>query len=437
MFNQKALKEQIAGLERQVQELRAFQQAVQDGMAVIEFTPDGKVLTANDIFLQVMGYTLDEIKGEKHRMFCEPSLINTPAYEEFWANLRAGKSESGTFQRRDKNGRSIWLEATYSPIKIAGEVTKVVKVAMETTEDVLAARSQQALLDALDHSLATIEFKPDGTITKANKNFTDTMEYSLSEIVGQHHKMFCEPEFYEKNPHFWEDLASGQTKSGQFQRLTKSGRKIWLEATYNPVRADNGEVLSVVKFASDITNQIAAKEELQSAAGYANDQSLEAAKSIEEGTNAIQAVVNINKSIAEELLASFASVENLNTESDKIRAIVTTISEVADQTNLLALNAAIEAARAGEQGRGFAVVADEVRMLAARTSSSTTEISNVVKKNIELMQSALQSMEKVQGMTREGEKLTGDTFALMEELRRGTSEVSKVLADSHARINQG
>lgn len=436
MFGQKALKEQVAALELKIQELSAYQQAIHDGMAVIEFTPDGKIISANELFLQVTGYSANEVIGEHHRMFCEPEIANSPEYAEFWPNLKAGMSNSGTFQRIDKNRRTIWLEATYSPIKVHGVVTKVVKVALEVTEDVLSRKAQQAMLEALDRSLATIDFTPEGYVNKANRNFTQTMEYSLDEIVGQHHKMFCEPEFFEDNPDFWNDLGMGKAKAGQFQRVTKSGRKVWLEATYNPVLADSGKVISVVKFSSDITDQMNAKHELQTAAGYANNQSLEAAKSIEQGTNAIHEVVNLNKSISQELLASFDSVEKLNTESDKIRDIVTTISDVADQTNLLALNAAIEAARAGEQGRGFAVVADEVRMLAARTSSSTTEISDVVKKNIALMQSALESMEKVQSMTQDGEKLTGDTFELMEGLRTSTAEVSKVLAESHAKINQ-
>lgn len=436
MFGSRKLQQRISDLELEVERLEAYRSAIDNAVASIEFSPDGVIVDANQNFLKTVGYSRDQVIGQHHRMFCAKDYASSPEYESFWQDLAAGKSSSGKFQRYDSSGEPVYLEAQYTPIASKGNVEKVVKVAFNITNDANESLTQAAMLQALDRSMAIIEFTPDGEIVKANDNFTQAMGYGLNEIVGKHHRMFCEKEFYEKNPNFWAELAGGNIKSGQFQRLTKSGNSIWLEASYNPVKNQLGHVTSVIKFATDISPQIELKEQLDLAAGYASEKTGAAAQTVERGTSAIQEVVNLNSSIAKELTASCEAVANLNTESSKIKDIVTTISDVADQTNLLALNAAIEAARAGEQGRGFAVVADEVRMLAARTSSSTIEIGDVVKNNIALMKTALESMERVQEMATEGEKLTGDTFALMEEVRSTTAEVSRMLAESHDRFNQ-
>ncbi len=436
MFGNNKLHQRIAELEHQVQLLTAYRTAINNGVATIEFEPDGTIIEANQNFLKTVGYQRDQVVGHHHRMFCTEQYARSPEYQKFWADLARGQATTGKFQRLDSSGETLYLEATYTPITIAGQVVKIVKVAFNTTNDAQETQSQKAMLEALDRSMAIIEFTPEGEILKANENFTNAMGYSLSEIVGKHHRMFCDQDFYDKNPDFWTELARGVIKSGQFERVTKSGSPIWLEATYNPVKDDRDRVTSVIKFATDISSQVELKKQLDDAAGYASERTGAAAKTVEQGTSAIQEVVNLNSSISKELTASCEAVANLNTESSKIKDIVTTISDVADQTNLLALNAAIEAARAGEQGRGFAVVADEVRMLAARTSSSTIEIGDVVKNNIALMKTALESMEKVQEMATEGEKLTGDTFTLMEEVRSSTAEVSRVLAESHERFNK-
>lgn len=436
MFYSRKLKEQILELKKSLGMSNAFYDAIRSSLPLIEFSPEGIVIEVNDNFLDIFGYSRQEAIGQHHRVFCDNQYTKTSDYEQFWRNLHLGEKTSGTFQRIDKFGNTVWLEATYSPIEVNGSIERIVKTALDVTENTRNRMKNKAMLVALDRSLATIQFSPDGQIQDANQNFLDAVGYSLGEIVGKHHRLLCDEFFLQDQPSFWLDLGRGLAKAGQFKRITKSGDPIWLEATYNPVLDAAGNVDSVIKFASDITNKTTARDNLIEAAGYAKKESLTAEATIADGVSSMQGVVEINKTITQELAESSNSVENLHDQTDKIRDIVTTIGQVADQTNLLALNAAIEAARAGEQGRGFAVVADEVRSLAARTSSSTVEISAVVQNNVEMTAKAMESMERVKQMAQEGEKLTDETFGMLEGIRTSTSEVAQILAVSHDRIKK-
>ena len=197
--------------------------------ASISFLPDGTVLDANALFLDTVGYSLEEIQGQKHALFCPTEVISSLDYKNFWSDLAAGKSKQGTFLRKNKSGSDIWLEATYFPVEINGKIIKVIKIASDVTRNKIMADSQSAVYNAIDRSSATIEFMPDGTIITANDNFISTMGYrSQKDIIGQHHRQFCTPEFYQENPHFWAELANGDFKTGQFKRINKQGKTVWL-----------------------------------------------------------------------------------------------------------------------------------------------------------------------------------------------------------------
>ncbi len=428
MFNSK-LKAELQQCQDQLLEQQGFFDAVHSSVATITFTPDGTVLAANDLFLNVVGFSAPEVIGQHHRIFCDKLYAQSSDYQQFWADLKQGRSRTGVFQRFNKRGEVIWLEATYFPVKLRGVVTKVIKIAADITEHHLQLLSQQAVVTALDRSLAVIEFTPGGEVIAANGNFLHTMGYTLAQVQGKHHRIFCDDQFYRDQPHFWDELGRGQFKSGLFCRQNSHGSKVWLEATYNPILDDNRRVVKVIKFASDITERINKSDAVREAAMLAHDAARETLNCAERGAGLLSSVVDTSSLIASQLTHSIGLINQLNEQSRSIEAIVSTISSIADQTNLLALNAAIEAARAGDQGRGFAVVADEVRQLAARTSLSTDEIAKVVQNNRELTAKVTSEMSDVASSAELGKQQVGEVNEVMSDIRREANNVSSTVSD--------
>ncbi|WP_111900514.1 methyl-accepting chemotaxis protein [Aeromonas veronii] len=428
MFNSK-LKAELQQCQDQLLEQQGFFDAVHGSVATITFTPDGTVLAANDLFLNVVGFSAPEVIGQHHRIFCDKLYAQSRDYQQFWADLKQGRSRTGVFQRFNKGGEAIWLEATYFPVKLRGVVTKVIKIAADITEHHLQLLSQQAVVTALDRSLAVIEFTPGGEVIAANGNFLHTMGYTLAQVQGKHHRIFCDDQFYRDQPHFWDELGRGQFKSGLFCRQNSHGSKVWLEATYNPILDEHRKVVKVIKFASDITERINKSDAVREAAMLAHDAARETLNCAERGAGLLSSVVDTSSLIASQLTHSIGLINQLNEQSRSIEAIVSTISSIADQTNLLALNAAIEAARAGDQGRGFAVVADEVRQLAARTSLSTDEIAKVVQNNRELTAKVTSEMSDVASSAELGKQQVGEVNEVMSDIRREANNVSSTVSD--------
>lgn len=415
---------ELAEARRREQDLSATLDAVMQNVACIEFSPAGEILSANPLFLQVTGYGPGQLEGEHHRKLCPPGCAGSSEYRDFWRSLAEGRVHRGVFERRRVDGEPIWLEATYFPVKDpAGQVVRVVKIAADVTAEVLRRQSQEAVLEALDLSQAVIEFKPDGEILKANGNFLSTVGYSLDQVKGKHHRMFCPESFYAEHPRFWEELAAGNFKRGLFERIDAAGRTIWLEATYNPIRNAAGDVVKVIKFASEVTARVEDNIATNEAANLAREIARQTETNATEGTRLLEGAVSTSDEITVRVNKAVDQIQQLNDHSKNIEQIVATISAIAEQTNLLALNAAIEAARAGEQGRGFAVVADEVRQLAGRTSDSTSEIASVVRNNNELTTAVTEAMTAVAGRAEEGSRQIADVSAVMQEIHGGACKV--------------
>ena len=437
--------------------------ALNKSQASIEFSPDGKIITANDIFLRVMGYQLEEIVGKHHRMFAEPGYADTSEYRTFWDDLARGKFKAAEFKRIGKGGKEVWLEASYNPVLARnGKTVKVIKFATDVTKRKIEFTDLSGQVDAILRSQAVIQFKLDGTILTANENFLNTMGYRLDEIQGKHHSMFAEPAYRDSREYkeFWAALGRGEFQTAQYKRIAKGGREIWLEASYNPVFDLNGKPWKVVKFATDLSKRKAENarladqfekdvkslvdavsaaatelqstaESLSSGADIANQKSATGAAATEQLTASISeisrqlsaAVSSVNDAVGE-VERSSQLVSSLVRSSEEIGNVSKTIADIADQTNLLALNATIEAARAGEAGRGFAVVASEVKALANQTSKATDQIGAQIDAVQKASTTTAESIQQIAQTISTVNEISTAISGAVEEQSAATSEVS-------------
>lgn len=336
-------------------EFEARSTAMDRSQAVIEFALDGTILHANENFLATFGYSLADVVGKHHRMFCDADHVRSPGYAAFWARLAAGAFDSGVYRRVARDGRDVWLQATYNPIlDPEGRPIKIVKFASDITDSKERNAECEGRINAIDVSQAVVEFDLQGHILDANRNFLAAFGYGRDELVGQHHKMLCERAEAQSLEYteFWRRLGRGEFDAGRYRRIGRDGREVWIQATYNPILDAEGRPRKVVKIATDISRQVKLEQEVQTR--------------LEEGRR-FQSELEHGKA-------------QLEATMDELSAIVTAIGDIATQTNLLALNATIEAARAGDAGRGFAVVASEVKKLAGDTRSATDKAAGMMRR---------------------------------------------------------
>ena len=310
------------------------------------YSDRGDCLYASSQFLQILARPSSGDYSFNHKDLRVPGVQNDNDYRLFWQSLSNGGSYTNTIAMKAETGETKWLKANYVNV-LNGSNSEIHAIYHDVTEQENAVFSGKAITDALNKSMAVIEFEPDGTIVTANENFTATVKYSLDEINGKHHRMFCTDDFYQNNPQFWQSLANGQFSSGTFERINADRETLWLEATYNPVFDGTGKVVKVIKFASDVTAQVQEKHAISQAAELAVSTAEETSQIAADGASSLQRSIDVFQVALDEVDQTNKLMHELSEQSLKIETIVTTISGIADQTNLLALNAAIEAARAG------------------------------------------------------------------------------------------
>ncbi len=408
--------------------------AIHRSQAVISFDMDGHILDANDNFLDVMGYRLEEIAGQHHRLFVDPNEAASPAYEAFWAALRRGEFQTAEYRRFAKGGREVWIRATYNPIMGAdGRPMKVVKFAIDVTAEKRRTADYEGQISAINRTQAVIEFTLDGEIVSANDNFLRATGYRLEEVIGRHHRMFVAPTYAQSEEYagFWARLAKGEPISAIYQRYGKDGRQIWLQATYNPILDALGRPVKVVKYASDITLSMGARS-----------RAVEAAEDTLNNVEMVAAAAEeMNASVAEiagSMLRTKQSVDQIHARTnaaDKSTGemrqaakamddVIKLIADVAGQINLLALNATIESARAGEAGRGFAVVANEVKTLATQTSAATKRISTEIAGMQALADDVVEALTSITSAIGEVQSYVDGATHSMQEQSVVTEEIS-------------
>jgi PAS domain S-box-containing protein len=426
--------------------------AINRSQAVIHFDLNGVILDANDNFLQTVGYDRASVVGQHHSMFVDPAEAKGWDYQAFWQRLARGEYESGEFRRLAKGGREIWLQATYNPIlDMMGRPFKVVKYAADITAEKMRAADFAGQISAIDKSQAVIHFDMDGIILEANENFLGAMGYRPGEVVGQHHQMFVDRAYAASREYqdFWQTLRRGEFHSAVYKRVGKGGREVWIQATYNPVMDMNGRAFKVVKYATDITENMIARTGAIDAAGQTlrNVQAVAAAaEQMNASVREITVSMGRSREAVDEIhghtLAADQSTVELRRAAESMDGVVQLITKIAEQINLLALNATIESARAGEAGRGFAIVANEVKNLANQTTAATSRISEqitamqsvstTVVETLAAISTAVGSVQTyvtgVAGAIEEQSAVTQDISSNMQTAAAGVENITKSLA---------
>lgn len=408
-------------------------EALNRSMAIIHFDTKGNVVWANENFCKALGYRLSDIVGQHHRMFVEPEYAASSEYAEFWTKLRSGTFHSGIYRRVHKDGSVVFIEATYNSVLAQdGSVQRIVKFASDVTV------KTKKMNEFLDKTQAVISFKLDGTIIEANQNFLRVLEYSLPEVKGKHHSMFVDSE-YVKTPEykeFWAALNRGEVQAGEFKRITKTGKEVWINASYNPIFGNDGKPYMVTKYATDITGQRAITRQTSEIASSVASATQELSGSIQEIARSMAVTRDNVQTVSDETTQAAEYIQQMLIAAKSMGEVVVLINNISSQINLLSLNAAIEAARAGDAGRGFSVVADEVKKLANQTSDSTGKIASEISGMQNITESVSSTLSKIKDLVGGVMESANTVAAATEEQSAVTNDIANNMMSVSALINR-
>ncbi|PVZ39302.1 methyl-accepting chemotaxis sensory transducer with Pas/Pac sensor [Pseudomonas sp. CC120222-01a] len=425
MFNSK-LKKEIQQLREELMAVEQVKSSLDSEMLVLQLDPQGRIEQVNGNFENEMLYRAEQLIGRNIEEIVPAHVKKLDFYQRMKNAITRGEHLNGAFRLLRGNGEEAWLRSILQPVKtVDGRIRHFSMHSSDLTRTIEASREHESLIKALMRSTAVIEFNLNGEVLTANDRFLQSVGYSLEQVRGKHHRMFCEPAEANSTGYqaFWDRLRRGEYVADRFKRIDAHGRTIWLEASYNPIFDSHDVLYKVVKFATVITDQVNQEQAVAQAADIAYNTSLETDTSARKATDVVTQTVDVMRGLEGSMQDAAEGIQALDRQSKVIGAIIKTISDIAGQTNLLALNAAIEAARAGEQGRGFAVVADEVRQLASRTSSATEEIAKVVQQNEQLAQAAVDIIDTSKRQAEQGLALAADTGGVIVEIQEGAKKV--------------
>ena len=431
-FHNKRLAAKIRDLEDQLQVFSDIQSDLQQEMISFSLDSRGVMKGANQNFYESTGYRAGDIKDRALKEILAPSSLDKDHCQRMFDCISAGRHWHGAVHIVKENGDEAWFRSIFQPrARESGALSELITYSTELTNTISQSREHKDMLQALNRSSAVIEFTLDGTILDANDNFLRCVGYSKSDVVGKHHRMFCTSDTVQSVEYaeFWQRLARGEIVSDRFQRVGRDGRIIWLEASYNPIRDDSSKYYKVVKFATDITEQMNREAAIAETSNIAYEVSQKTDRDTAEGIKVINSTIETMQGLSHLMQDASAGINDLDIQSERVSSLVDSIKGIADQTNLLALNAAIEAARAGEQGRGFSVVADEVRHLASRTSEATEQIIQVVAENKQLTKKSVALIETSLADARRALESSSESGNVMNEIQSSARQVVDAVSE--------
>ncbi|QKK19896.1 methyl-accepting chemotaxis protein [Rhizobium indicum] len=378
--------------------------ALSNSQAMIEFDLSGRILTANENFCRALGYELREIVGKHHSMFVEPSYVSSTEYKAFWTKLAAGKFDQQQYKRLGKGGREVWIEASYNPVFRRGKPVKVIKIATDITAQKLRSAEDSGKIDALSRAQAIIEFTPAGEILTANDNFLSGLGYSLAEIQGKHHSIFCEADYLRSEAYkeFWRKLASGQLVADEFMRVGKGGRKVYIQASYNPIFDLNGKVFKVVKFATDVTARVENVEQLARCLTNLADGDL-------------------SQTIQKPFIPSLERLRaDFNSASEKLKGAMATVAE-----NAKAISAGSNEIRTAADD--LAKRTEQQAASVEETAAALEEITTTVNDSSRRAEEAGQLVGRARNHAEHSGQVVRDAIGAMDQIENSSREISNII----------
>lgn len=450
---------------------------------VVEYDLDGTITKVNDLFLSIFNYTRDELLGRDRSIFVDDETRRSPAYANNWTQLCMHIGTSEKEQKRiGKNGKEVWVRTSYNSVAGPnGMPTKIIAYSSDITEQKLRAIDYEGQIAGISRTQAIIEYSMDGMILKANDLFLRICGYSLDELVGRHQSIFVEEvsRISAAYKELWAKLRRGDHHSGEYKRIAKDGHEFWIRASYNPIFDLNGKPFKVVKYMSDITMEMQARDaaiglqgeiakhaealreagtlltQVSTAMGDTADSTSSQANVVAAASEEVSVNVQTVAAGTEEMTSSIReiaksaseaarvatqavkaaettnlTVGKLGESSAEIGKVIKVITSIAQQTNLLALNATIEAARAGEAGKGFAVVANEVKELAKETAKATEDISQKIEAIQSATHGAVSAIDEIRTIIHQISEIQHTIASAVEEQTATTNEMSRNVSEA-------